>query len=110
MLAHVITLAATVLTSFGWLAALIIYFVKRDESKFTAFHAMQALLFQLVLFVATLLAVPFVILTFGIGALLVPIIGIVLLAIYVVAAMRANEGEYYEMPFVGRWARNIVGV
>jgi len=43
-LAHVLQLVG------GWIAPLIIYLVKRD-SKFVAFHAMQALLWQLVFMV-----------------------------------------------------------
>ncbi len=49
MLAHILTIFG------GFLAAGIIYLVKRRESRFISFHALQALLWHLMLFAVLLL-------------------------------------------------------
>jgi len=84
-------------TVFAWfLAPLLVYMVKRGESKYVEFHAMQALLWSLfgtVLSIVTCgLALP------------------VFLVWHVVAAARildASRGDY-EYPVVGPMARSIV--
>ena len=82
-------------TVFAWfLAPLLVYMVKRGESKYVEFHAMQALLWSLfgtVLSVVTCgLALP------------------VFLVWHVVAAARVLDGRDYEYPVVGPMARSIV--
>jgi uncharacterized Tic20 family protein len=75
----------------GFLGPLIIYLVKKDEDEFVRFHALQALYFELV-------AIPLALITCGIW-------GIVVIVYNIIACMRANEGEWYELPIVGSWAR-----
>jgi uncharacterized Tic20 family protein len=82
-------------TVFAWfLAPLLVYMVKRGESKYVELHAMQALLWSLfgtVLSVVTCgLALP------------------VFLVWHVVAAARVLDGGDYEYPVVGPMARSIV--
>jgi len=84
-------------TVFAWfLAPLLVYMVKRGESKYVEFHAMQALLWSLfgtVLSIVTCgLALP------------------VFLVWHVVAAARILDGTRgdYEYPVVGPMARSIV--
>jgi uncharacterized membrane protein len=52
---------------------------------------LQALYFELV-------AIPLALITCGIW-------GIVVIVYNIIACMRANEGEWYELPIVGSWAR-----
>ena len=125
-LAHVLQLVG------GWIAPLIIFFVKRD-SKFVAFHAMQALLWQLILmvfwfgamivWVATIFSFAFshaanaapahppsLRFFLGIFALWIVAFGIMglnlFLAIYF--GIKASRGEWASYPIIGRWARHIV--
>jgi uncharacterized Tic20 family protein len=84
-------------TVFAWfLAPLLVYMVKRGESKYVEFHAMQALLWSLfgtVLSIVTCgLALP------------------VFLVWHVVAAARILDRDNgdYEYPVVGPMARSIV--
>jgi len=128
LLAHILQIFTS------WIGPLIIYFVKR-ESKFVAFHAMQALLLQIVLVVLTILCVmlwifllvvivlthtgtapgnatpPFeliaVIPLLWFGMMAVGLANIVLGIVY---AVRASRGERASYPVVGGWARRIVGV
>lgn len=110
MLAHIIPLAAYMVSSLGWVAALVIYFAYKDKSKFVAFHALQQLYFMglnwiimivgVVLFF-TVVGIPIAILLW-IAAGLASIIG----PIY--AGIKANNGEWWEYPVVGGMARATV--
>ena len=79
----------------GLFGTLILYFVKKDESDFVAFHALQSLYFGLAFFGITLV-------TCGLGAVLLVIPYMVFEGI---ATLKAYEGEWYELPIVGRMAR-----
>lgn len=79
----------------GLFGPLILYFVKRDESAFVAFHSLQSLLFGA--------------LFFGLTVLTCGVLGVLLVIPYMVfegmATIKAYEGEWYELPIVGRYAR-----
>ncbi len=75
----------------GFLGPLIMYLVKKDDDDFVRFHAMQSIYFEL-------LAIPFCMITCGFGAIVIMIYNIL-------ACMRAMDGEWYEYPIAGRWAR-----
>lgn len=79
----------------GLIGPLILYLVKKDESEFVAFHALSSLYFGLAFFV-----ISFV--TCGVGAVLLVIPYVVFEAI---ATIKAYEGEWYELPVVGAYAR-----
>ena len=122
MLAHILQLFG------GFIGPLIIYFVKR-ESRFVAFHSLQAVFWQLawmvfffcgiILAVLTALAVasggsknesPAVFGAFvlvWVGAMGFSMLNLVL-AIYF--AIRASQGKWAEYPLVARWARQVAGI
>jgi uncharacterized membrane protein len=79
----------------GLIGPLIIYLVKKDTSDFVAFHALQSLAFGALFFGITFA-------TCGLAA-------VILVWPYMIfegiATFKAYEGEYYELPIVGAWAR-----
>ncbi len=79
----------------GLIGPLIVYLVKKDESQFVAFHALQSLYFGLAFLVISTV-------TCGLGAILLVWPYLIFEAI---ATMKAWEGEWYELPLVGRYAR-----
>ncbi|HEY1958541.1 MAG TPA: DUF4870 domain-containing protein [Polyangiaceae bacterium] len=82
-------------TWFGWfLVPLVVYLVKRGESRYVEFHAMQALLWSLI---GTVISA----LTCGVA---IP----VFLGFHLYAAWRVHRGEEYEYPVAGDLARGIV--
>lgn len=112
MLAHLLTLLGYVVALGQYIAPLVIYLVYKDRSPFVAFHALQALLFQL-LALAVLAALGlFTIITLGLGALLAVLLGfalgVAMLVYTILAAIAANQGNWYELPFAGRWARGML--
>jgi uncharacterized membrane protein len=93
----------------GILGPLIVYLVKKDDSPFVAFHALQSLYFGLGFLVVTMVCVAVIFLTFGLGIFLALPALLVFSAIYVVfeivATIKAYNGEWYELPIAGPLAR-----
>ena len=126
MLAEVLQLFA------GFIPPLVIYLVKRN-SRFVAFHALQALFWQIAYFVIIMLGMviffasvigtmapqfpkgmtnkaPPVGLFVGMGALwLVLMAGwLVNLILAIYFGVKAHQGQWAAYPILGRWARQIV--
>jgi hypothetical protein len=128
LLAHVLQLIT------WWIGPLIIYLVKR-ESRFVSFHALQALIYQVLLFVASILmmglwfalifsgvllggasgkaskAAPIAFfIVFGLFGLFWLGIWVLTLVLGIVYGIKASRGEWAAYPIIGRWARRLAGV
>jgi uncharacterized Tic20 family protein len=89
LLSHVLTLVA------GFIAPLIIYLIKKDESfSFAALHAKESLNFQITLFVVFLILFVSVV-----GILIMWIAGMLAAVLVIIATLRASEGKLYKYPF-----------
>ena len=88
ILSHVLTLVV------GFLAPLVIYLMKKDESAFVKEHAKESLNFQITIFI--IIIVLFITI---IGILLAWIVGILTLVFVIVATTKASEGKLYKYPF-----------
>ncbi len=88
MLAHIITIISS------FIAPLIIYLIKKDESEFVAYHAKESLNFQITVVIVSILLFISVI-----GILLLWVVGILTLVLVIVAGIRASEGKLYRYPF-----------
>jgi uncharacterized Tic20 family protein len=91
VLAHVLTLVSS------FIAPLIIYLIKKDESSYVAYHAKESLNFQITLFLAWI--VCFILIFVVIGIFLLWALGIAALILVIVACIRASEGKLYKYPF-----------
>jgi uncharacterized protein len=87
LLAHILTLVA------GFVAPLIIYLVKKDESTFITAHAKESLNFQITLFIVFIILFITVI-----GILLMWVVGILALILIIVATIKTSEGKLYKYP------------
>ncbi len=125
VLAHVLQLVG------GWIAPLVIFFIKR-QSRFVSFHSLQVLFLQLVFLVVTafltvflitgfLLAflsshggnavpLPAVFITFPLFWLAIMGVWVVKLVIAVVYSVKAGRGEWAEYPILGAWARHVLRI
>lgn len=88
ILSHALTFVA------GFLAPLIIYLIKKDESSYIAHHAKESLNFQITVFIIIIGLVITII-----GILLVWVIGILALILVIIASIKASEGKLYRYPF-----------
>lgn len=120
---------AQALSLLGFLAPLIIFFIKR-ESRFVSFHALQAVLWHIayILLIFVVMAVFFVIVIFTIVThpiakdappvglfIFLPVFWLVLIAsgflnllLAVVYAIKAGQGEWANYPIFGGIARKIL--
>jgi uncharacterized Tic20 family protein len=94
LLAHVLTLVT------GFIAPLVIYLVKKDESAYVRAHAVESLNFQISL--AIYMVGAFILMLLLIGFFLLIAIGIVALVLVIMATIKASEGKMYHYPFTIR--------
>src|SRR3954469_14432457 len=87
LLSHVLTLVA------AFLAPLIIYIVKKDESAFVASHAKESLNFQITIFLVIIILCITIV-----GILLVWFVAVASLVLVIIATIRASEGKLYRYP------------
>jgi uncharacterized Tic20 family protein len=88
LLSHILTIVA------GFIAPLIIYLIKKDQSAFVAQHAKESLNFQITCFIIVIALLITII-----GALLVWLVAIVALVFVILATIKASEGKLYKYPF-----------
>lgn len=96
----------------GWVGPLIVYLVYKDRNRFIRFHAAEALngaiaatIASVVLAIATLILT---VVTFGMGSILFPIIGLpqlIQLIFAIIAAVKANDRQWWAYPFNLRFVR-----
>ena len=91
VLAHVLTLVAPIL------APLIIYLIKKDESRFVSFHAKQSLNFQI-----TLMIIVIGLMITIIGLFIIWLVAIAAVVLVIIATIKASEGKLYKYPFTIR--------
>lgn len=89
----------------------IAYFVKKDQSKFVRFHAVQSFAFQAVLTIlGIVLMIPFfilMVLTAGLLVFAMPcfiLLGLAILVYVIYVGIQAQKGEFIKYPIVGEWA------
>ena len=120
MLAHLSVLINLVTGFLGPIAALIIYVVFKDRSRYVAYHALQSLILQLIVWVGgglviaaawTIAGLLSVIL---IGLLLMPfacLLSFVPLAapVYgIIGAVKTSQGEDFKYWLIGDWVRSTL--
>ncbi len=129
VLAHVLQLIG------GWIAPLVIFFVKR-QSRFVSFHALQVLLFEGVCLFLTMLVSGVVFVAFAIGlstgAWSLPrehtgppiafflffgvfwmgfvVLWLIRLLLAIIYGVKAGRGEWAEYPLLGSLSRRILNI
>jgi uncharacterized Tic20 family protein len=108
MVAHVGVLLAAWF-AMGFLCPLVIWLVYRDRSDFVRRHALESLNFQLSLLIYTAVAVVLILITFGLGVLIIiPLVvigAIAALVVIILATMAASSGQEYRYPLTIRLVR-----
>ncbi len=121
MLGHLSALLNMVTGFLGILAALVIYLVYKDRSRYVAYHSLQSFLFQLICLVGggtlvggawaiSSLLVP----VLGLGCLLMPFallltLALVMAPVYnIVGAIQCNSGQDFRYWLIGDWVRSTL--
>jgi uncharacterized protein len=100
MLAYMLSFVAPIIPS------IVLYAVKRDQSRFVAFHALQCLFLSLTSLALIILIIHVLPRAFE------PLVAVLLtvkLVYTVLAAIKAYDGEWYRIPVIGDWAAAQVG-
>jgi len=90
ILAHILTIVSS------FIAPLVIYLLKKDESAFVSEHAKESLNFQITMFI--LFMISFVLMLVLIGFLLIWLLSIANLVLVIIATIKANENKMYRYP------------
>ncbi len=99
MLAHLSSIIASFLGGMSFLGPLIVWLIFRERSSYVDYHGKEALNFQILMSIAMIGCVFLGIVTCGIGFTIFPILIVVDIVFVVIAAVKANNGEYYKYPF-----------
>ena len=120
MLAHLSVLANLVTGFLGPVAALVIYLVFKDRSRYVAYHSMQSFVFQLIWWIGggalTGIAWTFTgILSIAlIGLLCIPLACVISLIplgalVYgIIGAVQCSQGQDFRYWLVGDWVRSTL--
>lgn len=96
MLCHISALAGFVVPFGNIIGPLIVYSMKKDEYAFVADQGKESLNFQISVSIYLFISIILVFVALGILFLIaIPLLALILT---VVAAVRANDGEYYRYP------------
>lgn len=81
-----------------------VIFLVLEKDKFVRFHAMQSIVFGVVAFVLNMILGFTIVL-----ALVLPILWIVEFILWLVLIYKAWQGEEWELPVLGKFARQFLG-
>ena len=81
-----------------------VLFLVLEKDKFVRFHAMQSIVFSVVGFVLNMVLGFTIVL-----ALVLPILWIAEFILWLVLIYKAWQGEEYELPVIGKFARQFLG-
>jgi uncharacterized protein len=108
MVAHIGVLVAAWF-AMGFLCPLVIWLIYRHRSDYVRLHALESLNFQLSLLIYTAVAVILVLITFGLGVLIiVPLIligAVAALIVIILATVAAAGGNEYRYPLTIRMVK-----
>lgn len=80
----------------GFIVPLILWIVKKEESRFVAEHARKSLNFQLSLLIYII--VSFIMVFFIIGIFMMAALGVFATIVMIIASVAASKGEDYNYP------------
>jgi len=102
MLCHLLALSGLLGNGIGFLLGpLVTWLVKREDHPFIDEQGKEAVNFQITMFLALIVSVPFLLILVGI--LMMIAIGILMVVFPIVAAIQASEGKPYRYPLTIRF-------
>ncbi|MBK8564230.1 MAG: DUF4870 domain-containing protein [Saprospiraceae bacterium] len=94
ILSHILTLVC------GFIAPLVIYLIKKDESAYVRKHALESLNFQISIIIYCIGCAILTLILIGIFLLIA--VGILAVVLAIIATVKASEGKFYQYPFTIR--------
>ncbi|MCF8244435.1 MAG: DUF4870 domain-containing protein [Saprospiraceae bacterium] len=94
LLSHILTIVA------GFVAPLVIYIIKKDESPYVRRHAVESLNFQISM--AIYAFASFILMIIVIGVFTLMAVGVMAFVCAIIATVQANEGKFFKYPLTIR--------
>ncbi|MFT7670874.1 MAG: putative Tic20 family protein [Planctomycetota bacterium] len=98
--AHLSGLLAYVTGLGGILAPMVIWLIKKDEDEFVGRHALEAVNFQITVFIACVVSIPLIFVIIGIPMIL--LVALFQVVFSIIAALTAAQGSEYRYPWTLR--------
>jgi uncharacterized Tic20 family protein len=97
MLCHLLALSGLLANGIGYLLGpLVLWLVKREDHPFIDEQGKEAVNFQITMFLALLVCLPFVLIVIGLFMMIA--VGILMTVFPIVGAIQASEGKAYRYP------------
>jgi uncharacterized Tic20 family protein len=90
ILSHILTFISS------FIAPLVIYLLKKDDSTYVAEHAKESLNFQITMFI--LFIISFILIIVLVGILMLWALSLINLILVIVATIKASENKMYRYP------------
>lgn len=103
MLTHLSALTGMFTIVGSIVGPIIVWQIQKEKSAFIDFHGKEAVNFNITIAIAA--GISFVLMFILIGVFLLWIIGAVWLILTIIAAVKANNGEYYRYPISIRFIK-----
>ncbi|MCK8490983.1 MULTISPECIES: DUF4870 domain-containing protein [Spirosoma] len=103
MLTHLSALPGSLVVIGSIVLPLVIWRIQKEKSAFVDFHGKEAVNFNITMALAAAISVILVFLLIGI--FLIWLVGAVWLIFTLIAAIKANNGEYYRYPLTIRFIK-----
>ena len=104
MICHIIALVGLIGNGIGFLLGpLIVWMLKKEEHPFIDEQGKEAVNFQITMFIAAFISALLIFVVVGIFLLI--IVGLLMVILPVVGAIKANEGEDFRYPFSIRFIK-----
>lgn len=84
----------------------IVFFLIEKDNKFVRFHAMQSILFGVASYLAYAISSALVVVLIGI--LLIPLVTVAIFVLWLLLMWKAYQGQEYELPVIGKIAKQQV--
>lgn len=104
MINHIVALVGLAGNGIGFLLGpLIVWLLKKDEDPYVDDQGKEAVNFQITMFLGMLISIPLAFVLIGFFTMF--IIGILMILFPIIAAVKANNGEYYRYPISIRFIK-----
>jgi uncharacterized protein len=102
MFAHLSALLGLIAGTLTFLGPLIVWLIKKDQSKFVDYHGKEALNFHLNILGYNIIAWIISLATCFVASPLIVAVMVYSIVMSIIAGMKANEGRLYEYPAIVR--------
>ena len=103
MFAHLSALAGFVVPFGNVIGPLVIWQIFKERSAFVDVHGKESVNFQITISIAYLVSIILIFVLIGVA--LLAVLGIASVVLFVIAAVKANNGEYYQYPLTIRFIK-----